>query len=431
MAKKNRPKKRQCKLTPEGWVYLVIVMFIGIGAVLRNVNLLVLATGMLLAPLIFNWRVCMANLRSLRAKRVIPERVHALSPVNIAWTCQNEGGRLTARSVILHDRLFDSSTPITAMGISKLFRRLVRKFESLLYSLNMDDDFAHISFQSVSRLDPNITTYQCFFPGRGKYEIGPAELITSFPFGLVACSIPFEKRDSIFVAPPLGRLDPVWERRIDSLEVGDQSRMRRRGLEHDEFYAMRKWRSGDSRRHIHWRSSARKGFPMVKQFDQPNDRDFALILDLHSDDEVTRLQCETMLSFAATALSQVSSDVRGQLGVALCGDENHLISGRQNVATQGNVMRRLAIVQPKDNPTIESSAIELVSQISVGTPLYCFSTREKPDWLNPNNPADISPSLNAIRHQVRWVRVDSDEFKELFTLELKRADSESNMEVVQ
>ena len=93
-------------------------------------------------------------------------------------------------------------------------------------------------------------------------------------------------------------------------------------------------------------------------------------------------------------------------------------------------MRRLAVVQPKDNPKVESSAIELASQISVGTPLYCFSTREKPDWLKANGSADISPALNAIRHQVRWVRVDSDEFKDLFSLEPKRPTSESTLEEV-
>ncbi len=322
---------------------------------------------------------------------------------------------------MLHDRLFDSSSKRAGKGLSGLLRRIAQKGEKLFQVRKFNDDFAHVSFQSVSKLAPNITTYQCFFPGRGKYEIGPAVLRTSFPFGLVACSIPLEERDSIYVAPPLGMLHPTWERRIDSREVGEESRMRRRGLEQDEFYAMRRWRSGDSRRNIHWRSSARQGFPMIKQFDQPNDRDFALLLDLHSEDEITRLQCETVLSFAATALTQVSTHVRGQLGVAVCGEENHLVSGRQSLATQHNLMRRLAVVQPTANPKIEASAIELASQISVGTPLYCFSTRNEPAWLKSNGVAEISPALRAVRHQIRWIQVDSDEFNELFSLDSKHS----------
>ena len=103
----------------------------------------------------------------------------------------------------------------------------------------------------------------------------------------------------------------------------------------------------------------------------------------------------------------------------MCGKENHLISGRQNVATNHNVMRRLAVVQPTVSPEIEASVIELASQISAGTPLYCFSTRDEPVWLSSNGVVKISPALSAIRHQVRWVRVDSDELNELFSLDEK------------
>ncbi|QEG24465.1 DUF58 domain-containing protein [Mariniblastus fucicola] len=417
MASKRKPV-RQCKVTPEGWVYIVIVCFIAVGAILRNVNLLILATGMLLAPLIFNWRVCVVNLRSLSAKRVVPERVHAQTPVNVSWTCSNIGGRLTARNLILNDRLRRTRKPELGKGFfGRVVQSIVAKFEAAFRTRNLDDDYAHVCFRSVSTMDPGIVTYQCFFPGRGKYDLGPAELRTSYPFGLVACSIPLPQKDTVYVAPPLGVLHPTWERRINSMETGGQSQMRRRGMEQDEFYAMRKWRSGDSRRNIHWRSTARLGHPMVKQFDEPNDRDFALLLDLHHEDEATRLQCETILSFAATALSQVGSEVQGQLAVAVCGEENHLVCGRQSRATHNSVMRRLAVAHPTENPDIDASVVEVAGQISMGTPLYCFSTRDKPVWLTSNESVEVSPALSSVRQLVRWVRVGSKEFTELYSIE--------------
>lgn len=426
MEHKKKARQRYCSLTSEGTVYIIIVCFIAIGAVVRNVNLLILATGMLLAPLIFNWRVCVANLRSLSAKRVIPEHVHAQSPVNVAWTCDNVGGRLTARNLILHDRLHQKPRAKPASGaIGRSIQNIIARLESVFQFGANNDDFAHVCFQNVTKLDPSIVTYQCFFPRRGKYELGPAEMKTSFPFGLVRCNIPLDRQDTVYVAPSLGVLHPTWERRINSMETGSQSRMRRRGLEKDEFYAMRKWRSGDSQKDIHWRSTARFGFPMVKQFDQPNDRDFAVLLDLSETDETTRLQCEMILSFAATALSQVASDVQGQLAVAVCGEENNLIAGRQNRKTHGNVMRRLAVAKPTANPEIEASVVELASLISVGTPLYCFSTRSEPVWLKPNASVEVSPALSAVKNTVRWIRVDSDEFNELFSAELDPAQ-ESN-----
>ena len=294
--------------------------------------------------------------------------------------------------------------------------------DAFFQSGTSDNDYAHICFQDVSNTDTDIATYQCLFPARGEYKLGPAELKTSYPFGLVSCNIPLDEHETVFVAPPLGDLNPTWEKRINSMESGWQSRMRKRGLEQDEFYALRKWRSGDSQKNIHWRSTARRGVPMVKQFDEPNDRDFAMLLDLHSEDEVTRLQCETMLSFSATALSQTGSDILGQLAIGVCGEENHLISGRQSVTTRKNVMRRLAVAKPVARPDIESSMIELASLVSAGTPLYCFSTREEPAWLD-SSVMEISPALKSVQHLVRWIRVDTDEFSELFSVQRERPSS--------
>jgi len=417
MAKKPQSVDRHCKLTPEGLVYLMILCFIAIGAVLRNVNLLILATGILVAPMIFNWRVCVANLRSITAKRVVPERVHALAPVNITWTCENVGGRLTARNLVLRDQLSDKKTKQRSTSSkSGLKQKLLDKADSVLQSTIDDDDYAHICFKRVSTADPDVVTYQCLFPGRGKFQLGPAELKTSFPFGLVTCKIPIDDTETVYVGPPLGALHPTWERRINSMETGGQSRMRRRGLEHDEFYAMRRWRSGDSLKDIHWRSTARRGVPMIKQFDEPNDRDFALLLDLYVNDEATRLQCETILSFAATALDQTGPHVQGQFAMAVCGKESQLVSGRQNHVTRKNAMRCLATARSGGVPDIDSSLVELAAQVSSGTPLYCFSTRKRPAIIDSGHMVESNPAFKSIQHLVRWVHVESKEFEELFSL---------------
>jgi uncharacterized protein (DUF58 family) len=416
-------------MTPEGWVFLIILFFIGIGAVLRNVNLLILATGILVAPLIFNWRVCVANLRSISARRVVPERVHALSPINVTWTCENIGGRLAARNVVLRDRLTDDRD-VQAESTSKptLRQVLIEQADALFRSTIDDNEFAHICFKTVKTSDPDVVTYQCFFPGRGKYQLGPAVLETSFPFGLVACRIPIEDCETVFVAPPLGQLHPTWERRINSMETGGQSRMRRRGLEHDEFYAMRKWRSGDSPKDIHWRSTARRGVPMVKQYDEPNDRDFAMLLDLYVGEGAPRIQCETILSFAATALEQTGSDVQGQFALAVCGQETEHVAGRQNHVTRAAAMQCLATAQEGSEADLELALIELASKVSSGTPLYCFSTRDIPAVLDSGQPNETSPALKSIQHLIRWVHVGSSEFNELFSSQPITASSTATEE---
>lgn len=417
MPKKKRPV-RQCKLTPEGWVYIVIVCFIATGAVLRNVNLLIVATGMLVTPIIFNWRVCVANLRSLTAHRITPDRVHAGESINVLWSCENKDGRITARNLMLHDRLKNESRETSKTRWQKFKRYLLELAEQLSQRTNLTGRFAQVNFHGVTPSDRGVASYQCFFPSRGEYEIGPAQLRTSFPFGLVACNIPLDNIETIFVAPSLGKLNPTWEQRIDSAEVGSQSRLRRRGLEQDEFFALRQWRSGDSMKHVHWRSTARIGYPMVKQFDQPNDRDFGILVDMHAADEPTRLQCEIALSFAATAIAELAAEIHGKLGIAICGAETRLVVGQHNPETRRNAMRRLATADTCADPDVESAVSELASRVSLGTPLYCLSTRPEPSWLTEEASDDQKQQTrSAIRQMVRWIQVGTDRFDELFAID--------------
>lgn len=413
---KRRKRHRLCKLTPEGWAFLVILSFIAVGAVLRNVNLLIVTTGMLVVPLIFNWRAC-ANLRGmLRGRRLLPERIHAGESVNISWSCENFGKRLTARNVMVHDKLFEDGDTNSASLFEKIKSAIQRIGRAFYFRTSWPTSYAHARFAPIVPGDAVVASYRCHFPARGKYQIHSAEISCSWPFGLVSCRSFIDAEDEIYVAPATGHLRPTWEQRIDSMEVGDQSRKRRIGLEEDHFFALRKWRSGDSQKHVHWRSTARLGYPLVKQFDQPNDRDFALVLDLHQEDESTRLGCEKILCFAATAILQLSSEVHGQLAIGVCAEQEKIITGRYTRQTCLNVMRSLAVAAPTFMPEIESTIVELATRVSSGTPIYCLSTRPKPGWLTTKNESEVRPSLLSVRGLVRWLEVESTEFAELFSI---------------
>ena len=54
------PIRRRAWLSREGWYYSAVLAFILAGAVLKSVNLLVILAGMMIAPLIINWRLVMA-----------------------------------------------------------------------------------------------------------------------------------------------------------------------------------------------------------------------------------------------------------------------------------------------------------------------------------------------------------------------------------
>ena len=96
---------RKLSLTPEGWVYLIVLIFISVGSVLRNVNLLIFMAGMMYAPILINWRLGVNRLRSLTASRFIPRRLHANDSAMIQWTCQNRHRSFPAWNVSVLDSI--------------------------------------------------------------------------------------------------------------------------------------------------------------------------------------------------------------------------------------------------------------------------------------------------------------------------------------
>ena len=53
----------------EGWYYLLVLGLVFCGAMLREVNLLLILAGLLLGPLLFNLRAVVVTLRNLEVRR--------------------------------------------------------------------------------------------------------------------------------------------------------------------------------------------------------------------------------------------------------------------------------------------------------------------------------------------------------------------------
>ena len=98
--------------------------------------------------------------------------------------------------------------------------------------------------------------------------------------------------------PGWGRSARHWDQRLQAIAVGNESVKRRRGMQEDEFFALRRWRPGDHYRHIHWRTTAKYGRPMIKQFDQPSNRDLAIVVDLYTPNPQWVTECFRRLAFA-------------------------------------------------------------------------------------------------------------------------------------
>src|SRR6185295_12154455 len=99
-----------------------------------------------------------------------------------------------------------------------------------------------------------------------------------------------------------GRLTHEWTKVMRENAAGSQP-VRRRGLLEADFYGLRDWRAGDSRHWIHWRTSARRGALVVRQFEQRRSEDLALLVDLWQPGDANEQQMndvETAVAFVAT-----------------------------------------------------------------------------------------------------------------------------------
>lgn len=120
--------------------------------------------------------------------------------------------------------------------------------------------------------------YQVTLDRRGLHEFPPLQLKTSAPFGFFrqARSLPLSTR--VLVYPevcPLKRLQLLDNR------LSPQVARARAGAGSD-ILGVRPYRSGDSPRHIHWRSVARTGELVTKEFEDETQPGVTLLLDLYA-----------------------------------------------------------------------------------------------------------------------------------------------------
>lgn len=112
----------------------------------------------------------------------------------------------------------------------------------------------------------------------------------------------------------------------------------------DEFVSLRDYRRGDPLRHIHWRSWARTGRPIVKEFEDEFFVRHALVLDTFTEDpnsEVFEEAVSVAASFACAIQTQESL-----LDLLFVGPEAFCFTSGRGLAQADQMLEILASVQP-------------------------------------------------------------------------------------
>jgi len=145
--------------------------------------------------------------------------------------------------------------------------------------------------------DVHETVLRVEAPRRTVIPVGPISVVRRDPFGLYRRSVAMPGSAKVVVHPETATLPPLSAGFVRDLE-GEASR----DLTDSDlsFHALREYVPGDDRRHIHWKSSAKTGRFMVRQYEQTRRSRMLIVLDTRSSAYTDEVEFELAVSSAAS-----------------------------------------------------------------------------------------------------------------------------------
>lgn len=205
---------------------------------------------------------------------------------------------------------------------------------------------------------------------RGRYELGPVTLRPLDPLGFVAgAAVSTAKAQVVLVAPPVFR----WE--LQGGAVG--RRLQPGGIplasassDAMELVGTREWRQGDRLRNVHWRSFARRGVPIVKDFHEEWFPRIAVVVDTHLPSRPSGADLEAFEAALSVAASIASALAERDHVVELlaAGPELYRVSAGRGLGHLENVLEVLACVEGSDAAPLADVAPAVEQEIAqIGT----------------------------------------------------------------
>lgn len=142
---------------------------------------------------------------------------------------------------------------------------------------------------------------------RGVVPVGPVRTVRADPIGIVRRELVWTDVAEVFVHPRTISIPSMSTGFIRDLE-GNPTR----DLSNNDvsFHALREYSPGDERRYIHWKSTARTGTLMVRQFEETRRSHLVIALSLASSDYASDEEFEMAVSVAGSLGARAIRDAR-------------------------------------------------------------------------------------------------------------------------
>jgi uncharacterized protein (DUF58 family) len=236
------------RLTREGIIYLAAVLILILAAVNTGNNLLFMLLACSLAGILISGVLSRAVLTAIELKFDLPEHIFAERPVLAEIELRNE-------------KQLWPSISLRVAGETKNHGKQI---------LSTPVFFPYVARRSSVRQKVELK-----FPHRGVYRQDAFAIRTRFPFGFLEKSRRVHSDIQILVYPRVEPAEQFYE--VLPLLSGEMaSYFRGRG---HELHSLRHYQPTDSGRFVDWKTTAKAGQLMVREFAREDERRLMIVLD--------------------------------------------------------------------------------------------------------------------------------------------------------
>ncbi|MFB6264187.1 MAG: DUF58 domain-containing protein [Bradymonadaceae bacterium] len=265
---------RTLAFTRTGKFFVLMTLGVGFGAINTGNNLLFLLLGMMLSLIVASGLLSEAVVRRLDVDRSAPFRPLAGRSSPGKFRVDNPKRWASLSIEVAEARTVCRAGPLAGEALTPA---RVPWWKFWVSADEAEDGREPVARRYCPRLeaeDARELTVRYRFPARGAYQLQRIEVSTRFPFSLFEKAREVDAREQIVVLPR-PRPAPAWRTRLMAAFGDTPAGERGQG---QEYYGLREYRPGEDKRLIHWRRTAARGEPVVREQEREEHRRVDVVL---------------------------------------------------------------------------------------------------------------------------------------------------------
>lgn len=348
------------RVTATGWVIISLLLLTAILGIDLSKSTLYQIFSLVSGILVISFLWCFARRARLSARRELPRYATAGEALSYVVVVSNLG-RHPVRGFLLSERPPDSRPSLRHFAFTKepgeekrnAFDRFFVYYRwrwlmerGILFKGEQQGGYRTVVPDEAVRLSMRLIPRR-----RGVFHLNDLRASLPDPFGLFQrCCRVRAKEDTLVVFPRRYRLPPFDLSGEACLEMGGAAVSNTIG-QSGEFLGLRDYRSGDALRRIHWKSWARTGRPIVKEFEDVYFPHYGLLLDTFTEPGDVDL-LEESVSVAASFVCALDTK-RSMLDLMLVREGATLVQAGREGGSSEKILEVLAGVEAAPSECLE------------------------------------------------------------------------------